>query len=170
MRVVPALIDIEAGSAEDRAAFEGERGERRDVARRPEPEHTGCPSRRKAAKPVQTDLEWRRSIGDGSHEVERRRGPCSVDLSEEVHGQMERLRTRPANVRDPLTESLLQPLRRSQSRFSEGNGEEAPHPAGLAVAVAFGLGLAGDGLGVGDVHGLPPAFVNDTSISFAAQS
>lgn len=170
MRVVAAFVDFEAGCAEDRAAFECERRQRGDITRRPKPENPGHPAWRKGAKPVQNNVKLPGGARERSHEIERDCGPALVDLSEEVHGQMERLRPRPANIRDSFPEPVLQPLRRSQPRFSEGNGEEAPHPAGLAVAVALGVGLAGDGLGVGAVQGLPPALVNDTSISLAAQS
>lgn len=38
------------------------------------------------------------------------------------------------------------------------------------MAVGWGVGLATDGLGLGAVHGLPPALVSVTSMSLAAQS
>jgi hypothetical protein len=80
---------------------------------------------------------------------------------------MECLRARPANIHNALAKLVLQPLRSLESRRGDGNREEAPHPAGLAVALALGLGLAGGGVEAGDVHGLPPALVSVTSIAFA---
>jgi len=48
--------------------------------------------------------------------------------------------------------------------------KEVPHVDAFAVDVAVGRGLATDGVGLSNVHGLPPAFGSDTSISFALQS
>ena len=170
MRVVRALVDIEAGSAQDGAALERERVQGNDVAGRPEPEHARNPVGRKGAEPVEHDLEWGGTEGDGRDHAHSGGGPFILDLAEEVHGEMERLRTRPANVRNLLTKSLLQSLRHREPRLGDGQGEEAPHPGGLAVAVVLGLGLAGTGVGLGAVHGLPPALVSVTSIWFTAQS
>jgi hypothetical protein len=83
---------------------------------------------------------------------------------------MQRLGARPANVADAIAEVGLQALRRRESQPSKGNREKAPHAAGVAVVVGFGLEIAGDGLGVANAHGLPPALGRDTWISFAAHS
>jgi len=166
VRVVPALVDLEAGGAEDRAALLCKGGERTDLARRSEPEDAGRTARRKRAEPIQDHVERRRTSGQGCHQVDGDSDTFVLDLAEEVHGQMECLRTRPANIHNALAKRVLQPLRSLESRSGDGNREEAPHPAGLAVALALGLGLAGGGVGAGDVHGLPPALVSVTSIAF----
>ena len=122
------------------------------------------------AEPVELDVERRCTERDRRNELERLRGPFLLDRSEEVHGQMERLRARPANIRNALPELALHPLRRPEPGVGERNGEEAPHPAGVAVGVALRLGLAGEGLGRAAAHGLPPALVSETSIWLVAQS
>lgn len=170
MRVVRALVDLETGGAQDGSALERERVQRSDVAGRPEPEHARNPMWRKGSEPVQHDGEGRCVTSDGCDQLDSGEGPSILDLAEEVHGEMERLRPCPANVRNLLAESLLQSLRHLEPRLRDGHGEEAPHPAGLAVGVALGLGLAGAGVGLGAVHGLPPALVSVTSIWFTAQS
>src|SRR4029077_10976027 len=104
------------------------------------------------------------------HTTEGRGRPVLVDLSEEVHGEVQCFRARPADTRNPLTELRLQPLRGCERGLHDGNSEEAPHPGGFAVAVAWGLGLGDDGLGPGEGAGLPPALVSDTRMSLAAQS
>jgi hypothetical protein len=43
-----------------------------------------------------------------------------------VCGQMQRLWTRPANLRNATAQLALDPLRRRKSRLSERDGEEAP--------------------------------------------
>lgn len=165
MRVISPVFNVEAGTAERVATLECEGGERFDVARGAEPEHTWRPSLWKRTEPFQRDTEGSGARGDRSDHLERRGGPCLVERTKEVHRQMQRLRTRPTNLRDPRPEGCLQPLGRAQPRLSERNGEEAPHPAG-AVAVGLGLAVLGAGLGLGAVHGLPPALVSDTSIWF----
>ena len=167
MRVVATLVDLEAGGAEDRAAFECKIGERLDLARRPEPEDAGRTAWRKRPEPVQDHVEWRCTSGQRCHQVDRECSTLVVDLTEEVHGQMEGFRARPANLRDTLAKLAMQPLCSLESRLGHGSREEAPHPAGEAVALALGLGVAGGGVGAGDVHGLPPALDSVTSIAFA---
>ncbi len=167
MRVVVALVDLETGGAEDRAAIERKSGERSDIARRPEPEDARRAARWKRAKPVQDHVEWRGANRQRRHEIDGDSGTFVFDLTEEVHGQMECFRTRPANLNDALAKLVVQPLRSLESRLGHGNREEAPHPAGEGVALALGLGLAGGGVGAGDVHGLPPALDSVTSIAFA---
>ena len=161
MRVVPAFLDVEAGGAEHDATGERERGERSDIARRAEPENTRRGSRWERAQPVERNVERCCTARDGRHERQRRRGPILLDRSEEVHGQMERFRASPTNIGNLLPKLTLQPLRRPEPGVGERNGEEAPHPAGVAV---------GEGPGRAKVHGLPPALVSETSIWLAAQS
>ena len=120
----------------------------------------GIRMRWKRAQPIQDHLETGCALGDRRDHLERCSGPPSSDISEEVHGQVQRLGARPANVRDSITEVGLQTPRRPESRLSEGNGEKAPHPGGVAVVVGFGI--ACDGLGLADAHGLPPALGSDT--------
>ena len=118
---------------------------------------------REGAKPIQDHVECECVVGDRRDECKRGCGPLIVDLSEEVHGQMEGFGSRPADGRDALPEPILQPLRRAERGLGDGNGEETPHPAGVAVGVALRLGLAVAGVGLGVEHGLPPAFVSVTS-------
>ena len=51
-----------------------------------------------------------------------------LDLAEEVHGQMECLRTRPANVCNTLAKLVVQPLRspRVPARPGEPRGSTSP--------------------------------------------
>jgi len=77
---------------------------------------------------------------------------------------MERFGTGPANLGNARAELVLERMRRSEPGFSEGNREKAPHPAGCAVVVGFGLAAAADGVGLGVTHGLPPALVSETVI------
>ena len=114
----------------------------------------------KRAEPIQDHLETGCALDDRRDHLERCSGPLSSDISEEAHGQVQRLGARPANVQDSITEVGLQTPRRRESRLSERNGEKAPHPGGVAVGVGFWL--AGDGLGLADAHGLPPALASDT--------
>lgn len=170
MRVVPAFLDVEAGGAEHAATGERKRGERSDIARRAEPENKRRRSRWERAQPVEHNVERCCSTRDGRYELQRRRGPFLLDRSKEVNCQMERLRARPANIWKLLPELTLDLLRRPKPWVGERNGEEAPHPAGVAVGVALRLGLVGEGLGRAAAHGLPPALVSETSIWLAAQS
>lgn len=169
MRVVSPVLNVEARGGQHRATVVRQRGERKDVDRGAKPEHPWHAALWESTEPIQCNLKGNRPVGNWRDGVRCGCGPRVVDLSEEVHRQMERFRTRPANFRNALTEPSLQPLGRSQPRLSERNGEEAPHPAG-AVAVGLGLRLAGAGVGLGAVHGLPPALVRVTSIWFALHS
>ena len=170
MHVVRAFLDVVAGRAEHDATFERECGERSDIARRAEPENTRRPSGWERAQPVELNIERCCTERDRRNQLERFRGPFLLDRSKEVNGQMERLRAHPANIRNALPELALHPLRRTEPGVGERNGEEAPHPAGVAVGVALRLGLAGEGLGRAAAHGLPPALVSETSIWLVAQS
>ena len=130
----------------------------------------GIPRSGKAPSRSSTTSNAAVAIGDRGHKLEGHGRTVLVDLSEEMHGEVQCFRTRPADTRNPLTKLRLQPLRRCERRLGDGHGKEAPHPGGFAVAVGRGLGLAGDGLGLGEGHGLPPALVSDTWMSLAAQS
>lgn len=160
------LLDVEPRSAEYAPTYECERGELGKVARWSEPQDMGCAALREGAKPIQGHVECECVVGDRRDECKSGGDPPIVDLSEEVHGQMEGFGSRPADIRNSLTEVTLESLRRPEAWFLERHGQEAPHAAG-AVAVGLGVGLAAAGLGV---HGLPPALVSDTTIWFAAQS
>lgn len=166
--MISPVFDLEAGGCEHGPAFKGERGEWSDITRRAEPEHAGDSPFGERGEPIEYDIERSRAIGDRGHKLKGHGRTVLVDLSEEMHGEVQCFRACPADIRNPLTKLRLQPLRRCERRLGDGNGKEAPHPGGFAVAVGRGLGLAGDGLGVG--HGLPPALVSDTWMSLAAQS
>ena len=163
VRVISAILDLEPGGGERGTAFERKCGQRSCIAGRAEPEHMGSPSRGEGTEPVERDFERGGVPGDRRHDVQRRGCALLVDLSEEVHGQVQCFRPRPSNIRDAISEIRLQPPRRREPGLRDRNGEEAPHPAG-AVAVGFGLGLAGDGLGLAAGQGFPPALISDTRI------
>lgn len=170
MRVIFAVFDLEAGGRKYSPALKGERGKWSDITRRAEPEHAGDSAFGEGGEPIEHNIERSRAIGDWGHKLDGRGRTVLVDLSEEMHGEVECFGTRPADTRNPFTKLRLQPLRRCECRLGDGNGKEAPHPGGFAVAVGRGLGLAGDGLGLGEGHGLPPALVSETRMSLAAQS
>jgi hypothetical protein len=167
VRVVAALVDLETGGTQDGPALECKSDERRNIARRLEPEDTGRAARWERAEPVQDHVERRCANCDGRHQIDGDSSTFVFDLAEEVQSQMECFRTRPANLHHALAKLVMQPLRFLESRLGHRYRKEAPHPAGEAVGLALGLGLAGGGVGAGDVHGLPPALVSVTSIAFA---
>lgn len=136
MRVVLPILHLEALAAKRCATFERQRCERRDIARRSQPQHVRHPTLRKGAEPVQDHIEPRGPVRDRRHHLKCGRSPILIDLSEEVHREMQRLRSCPAHLGDALAKMLLQPLRLKESRLVDGNCEEAPHPAGCGVAVA----------------------------------
>ena len=127
MRVISAALHLEPGSGEFVATFEHQRRERRDIARRPKPEHAGHPARWKGTEPIQHGVEGHCATRDRSHDVECCDCSRIVDRSEEMHRQMEGFGTGPANVRNAGLEVALEPLRRRKSRLIERDGEEAPH-------------------------------------------
>jgi hypothetical protein len=157
MGVVPAILDLEASRGECRSTFGCHRRQRSDIAPRPEPEHARRAARWKRTQPIQGDIKCGGASRDRSHGLESFRDTLLIDQPEEVHREVERLRACPSDPGNALAQILLQPTRHGQPRLSERDREKAPHPAGFAVVVGFGLAAAGEGLGLGALHGFPPA-------------
>jgi hypothetical protein len=144
-----------------------------------------CDTRAQARSGVRCRAQDRATAREGSRVPEMRRAgpgrhrrvmsdpqrvaPHRVRRLLEMDREVKRLGTRPPNVRDARPQFVLQRFRRGQSGLSERNCEKAPHPAGFAVVVGSGV-AAGDGLGLGATHGLPPALAMFTVIWFATQS
>ena len=162
MRVVSADLDVETRGGERDATLEGKCGERRGVPRRSEPVDMRSDSWREGAESIQHDIEGSRSVRDGSHHLDGRGGSLLVNRPKEMHGQVERLGTRPANLGNALPELILQPSHQGKCRLSDRDGEEAPQHYGLGLA--FGVAAAGLGVCRARVHGEPPALVSVTSI------
>jgi hypothetical protein len=127
VRVIFAILDVESRNGECGPAFGRKRRQLTDIASRPEPEHARGTSRRKRPESIQGDIERDGATRDRRHDFESIRGTLVVDHSEEMHGQVERLRACPSDLRYAFTQLVLQPPRGRQPWLSEWNGEKAPH-------------------------------------------
>ena len=143
------VLDRETGGASSARQSSGKRGERSDIARtvRARAREASRAAERSRAGPARRRrTRCDRAIGCTDFDCGGSTLARSI-CAEEVHGQMERFGTRPANVRDALAKLALQTLRHREPRIGERHGEEAPHPCGFGGRLALGLGLAGGGSG-----------------------
>ena len=132
MRVISAVLHLETGGAAGSPRHSSASAVSGAISRDgPSQSTRGVPRGGKAPSRSRTTSNGAVRFAIGVHQLRLRRQLARSSIcAEEVHGQMERFRTRPANVRDALAKLSLQPLRRCESRLGERERRGSTSPAG----------------------------------------